>query len=208
MYDSLVHTDSIRLIELLPGLERTPLACNLVDVRKSHNPDYQALSYAWGEPVFSHTIREAASSSVLHITVNLFHALQALRDEHNPRILWADSLSINQLDLQEKGHQVALMGPIYRDAQRVVVWLGFSKMTSSSITTVFEDLLQAFKAWEMRDKKVIYRRRATPTKFWKKLVRLSALKLIQQPWYEHPLASQTFLCKTDLRLPPPYLLAF
>jgi hypothetical protein len=51
-YRSLAHKDSIRLIELLLGTRGTPLTCNIIDVRKSDLPQYEALSYAWGEATF------------------------------------------------------------------------------------------------------------------------------------------------------------
>jgi len=38
--------------------------------------------------------------------------------------MWIDALCIDQADLQEKGHQVAHMGQIFRRADRVVIWLG------------------------------------------------------------------------------------
>jgi len=43
---------------------------------------------------------------------------------HPPGALWIDAICINQNDVIEKNHQVAMMGQIYTQAQRVVVWLG------------------------------------------------------------------------------------
>ncbi|KAL1653251.1 cell separation during budding [Didymella pomorum] len=43
---------------------------------------------------------------------------------HKARTVWADALCINQDDLSERAHQVTLMGRIYSQAERVVVWLG------------------------------------------------------------------------------------
>jgi hypothetical protein len=173
-YKTLAHTDSIRLIKLLPGARGTPLACNIIDVRKGHQPNYEALSYAWGEPIFSHEIREVPSDTMLRLTVNLHDALQALRYEDTIRTIWADAIAINQLDLKEKGHQVALMGPIYRDAQRVVVWLGCPKAAPGRIAIVLKDLIEAVEKLE-RTKATCYLERA--------IVRLRALQFLQQPWY-------------------------
>lgn len=39
-------------------------------------------------------------------------------------MLWADAICINQDDVQEKGHQVNMMGKIYTKAIGVIVWLG------------------------------------------------------------------------------------
>lgn len=38
--------------------------------------------------------------------------------------IWIDALCINQQDVLERGHQVDMMGVIYRGAQRVIAWLG------------------------------------------------------------------------------------
>lgn len=39
-------------------------------------------------------------------------------------LLWVDTLCINQTDLQERSHQVNMMGKIYSKADRVLIWLG------------------------------------------------------------------------------------
>ncbi|KAG6365916.1 hypothetical protein INS49_000092 [Diaporthe citri] len=57
------------------------------------------------------------------ITANLLQALVAMRYPSRPRAVWADSISINQADNEEKGRQVALLGPIYNRARRVLVHL-------------------------------------------------------------------------------------
>ncbi|KAF2127845.1 HET-domain-containing protein [Dothidotthia symphoricarpi CBS 119687] len=85
---------------------------------------YEALSYTWGEPVFPEIVMDVASGTVTHITENLFDALQALRNENAPRLLWADAVCIHQFNLNEKGHHVAQMGAVYRNASSVTVWLG------------------------------------------------------------------------------------
>ncbi|PVH78533.1 hypothetical protein DL98DRAFT_357436, partial [Cadophora sp. DSE1049] len=85
-------------------------------------PDYEALSYAWGEPVLNHEIEFPEGN--LPITQHLYSALQKLRPQHQSRRLWVDAICINQNDKTEKGHQVALMADIYRGASGVVAWLG------------------------------------------------------------------------------------
>jgi len=60
----------------------------------------------------------------MEITPNLYHALQALRMKENSRVLWVDSLCINQSDNKDKEIQIGMMLDIYRSAQHVVVYLG------------------------------------------------------------------------------------
>jgi hypothetical protein len=38
--------------------------------------------------------------------------------------VWADAVCINQEDIRERGHQVALTGRIYTSAAKVIIWLG------------------------------------------------------------------------------------
>jgi hypothetical protein len=40
------------------------------------------------------------------------------------RVIWIDTLSINQNDIPEKNQQVMLMGKIYSNCRKVVMWLG------------------------------------------------------------------------------------
>ncbi|KAH9214249.1 heterokaryon incompatibility, partial [Leptodontidium sp. 2 PMI_412] len=82
------------------------------------NSQYEALSYAWGDPVFSHKIE--FPGGYLSITEHLYTALMKLRDEYRPRRLWVDAICIDQTSDLEKGHQVALMADIYRGTERVL----------------------------------------------------------------------------------------
>lgn len=141
----LAYADSIRLLELLPRPKGSPLACNIFEVRKHDNPEYEALSYAWGKPIFSHVIREVPSGTELQVTTNLEQALQAIRYQHAARILWADAICIDQSDLEEKGHQVALMGQIDHDAKRVVVWLGCKHVKPARILDILDESIEASK---------------------------------------------------------------
>ena len=58
------------------------------------------------------------------VTISLHRALQQLSDSHLDRVLWADSVCINQTDVDERNRQVRLMAKVYATASRVLVWLG------------------------------------------------------------------------------------
>ncbi|KAH7385288.1 heterokaryon incompatibility protein-domain-containing protein [Phaeosphaeria sp. MPI-PUGE-AT-0046c] len=125
IYTPLPTADSFRLIELLPGMSGSPLRCNIILTRRSDMAgEYEALSYAWGEANFSQQLEDLATMSVIRITDNLYHALQRLRLKDQIRLLWVDAVCIAQCNVQEKNHQVRQMSLIYREARRVVVWLG------------------------------------------------------------------------------------
>ena len=85
-------------------------------------PEYETLSYVWGDPNPSNEI--TANGSALKITGNLHTALCYLRSPDIPRVVWADGICINQSDLDERSYQVGIMDDIYRQARGVQIWLG------------------------------------------------------------------------------------
>ncbi len=117
-------TDSLRLLVLLPGYWFQSIRCQLVSTTFSANPQYEALSYAWGDdPKWAFRIISLNGADV-KVGRNLFSALVHLRSSTQPRVLWIDALCINQSDTDEKNKQIPLMLFIYSRAQGVVVWLG------------------------------------------------------------------------------------
>jgi hypothetical protein len=114
--------DSIRVLELLPGLPGDTLEARLLDVRLSDEPVFSALSYCWGAPKFDALL--VCNAHALHITESLATALNCLRDAAQPLVIWIDQVCINQDDLAERSRQVQLMGRIYSSANDVLVWLG------------------------------------------------------------------------------------
>jgi hypothetical protein len=121
----LANDDTIRLVELLPGLESDPLTCNFAICSLSTKPQYEALSYVWGDPQKNNHIR--CDGYFLAITTSLYEALVHLRWNSEPRRLWVDAISINQVDYEEKAHQVSMMSNIYASAANVIIWLGPEK---------------------------------------------------------------------------------
>ncbi|KAH8807559.1 heterokaryon incompatibility protein-domain-containing protein [Xylogone sp. PMI_703] len=139
MYKPLEHERSIRILALEAAHSAdSPLKCDLREVPLSEDPRYEAISYAWGDPVLSSDLD--LHSGVLKITESLFLALQRFRLEDRARYIWADAVCINQGDNSEKGRQVALMGEIYRRAQKVLVWLGPGDEYSGHVINLFRRL--------------------------------------------------------------------
>ncbi|KAF4625441.1 hypothetical protein G7Y89_g12730 [Cudoniella acicularis] len=54
----------------------------------------------------------------------LYDALRRLRLPDRERQIWIDAICINQNDISERGSQVAIMGQIYTNATRVLIWTG------------------------------------------------------------------------------------
>ncbi|KAK5683575.1 hypothetical protein LTS10_005108 [Elasticomyces elasticus] len=122
-----------RVLHLLPGWPDTAIRCQLHTVPLADDipPVYEALSYTWG--------------AVSQVTDNLWVALNGLRHRFIwSRTIWVDAVCINQLDLAERGSQVALMRDIYSSADRVNVWLG---VPTSDIFTRAPDSLALLRKW-------------------------------------------------------------
>jgi hypothetical protein len=126
-YHSLEHQSSIRVLQLYSNTTR--LECSISQVNLSGG-GYQALSYEWGPRDTSSHIHvqddEDGGETMIPLTTNLYNALRNLRDADavQPKLFWIDQISINQHDNVEKGRQVNLMCDIYRNAKRVITYLG------------------------------------------------------------------------------------
>lgn len=65
-----------------------------------------------------------------------------MRFRDRPRLLWIDSLCINQSDLLEKNRQVRLMDRIYQNARRTIIWLGASGQDSENAFALMDKLVE------------------------------------------------------------------
>lgn len=97
---------------------------------------YEALSYAWGQPVFCRSV--VCNGRPLPITESLHSALKRFRLADRIRYLWADAVCINQSDHDERSSQVALMSRIYSTAKHVLVWLGEDHVTENCLRYIEE----------------------------------------------------------------------
>jgi hypothetical protein len=115
-------TGKFRILTLHPGRLSQPVVCDLVEASIDDPPEFEALSYTWGDPNITVSIQLCGQA--IPVTVNLASALRYLRHEQRSRILWADAICINQSSLSERNYQVAQMSRIYKQASQVLVWLG------------------------------------------------------------------------------------
>jgi hypothetical protein len=98
-YSSLDRSRSeIRLLELLPKTMTSPYqgdlspSCKFFHVSLNKNPQYMALSYTWGDPRGTQTI--IIENTPVPVTRNLHSAMQRLRHDTNPKVIWIDALCI------------------------------------------------------------------------------------------------------------------
>jgi Heterokaryon incompatibility protein (HET) len=124
-YDyTLLPDRSIRLLNLNPSDKyHEPLSGTLVIIDIEDAPEFEAISYVWGEPSFSESIQIDGKYAVA-ITLSLASALRRFRRHDSARLLWADGICIDQNNNAEKAVQVPLMADIYKSAIRTLAWLG------------------------------------------------------------------------------------
>lgn len=112
-----------RLLILEPALpEDSSISVRLEQCCPQSAQPYDALSYVWGDEKRKTTI--LLDGKPFEITVNLYWALRRTRDPHQTRVIWADAICINQLDLHERSQQVAMMGTIFSHARKVLICTG------------------------------------------------------------------------------------
>lgn len=95
-YEQLSSPRGIRVLELQPGPKDEPIICNLKpaslpsSLTDDESPEYDALSYVWGDK--SNPVSIRCGKGVIKVTRNLHVALLHLRDETVCRDLWVDAI--------------------------------------------------------------------------------------------------------------------
>jgi hypothetical protein len=125
--------------------------CRLETFSREMSPAYSALSYTWDDAEGPETASQPADDAEtciflegrrMNVKSNLHHALLRLP---SCSYWWIDALCINQIDIIERNTQVSIMNNIYRDAEKVFVWLGPDKKGETLLVREFlRFLLQRF----------------------------------------------------------------
>ncbi|KAF7192010.1 Heterokaryon incompatibility protein 6, OR allele [Pseudocercospora fuligena] len=107
---------------------------------------YYAISYAWGDnPGLASIVLDGQEALVPDSAEEALRGILRVisRDDgHQATLIWIDAVCINQDDLEEKSHQVAMMGRVYAKAQMVFSWLGPDDGTMSAAIRSFEAFQQ------------------------------------------------------------------
>ncbi|CAL3970467.1 unnamed protein product [Diplocarpon coronariae] len=98
----------------IPG--RDPASQSAATFQKDWQSRYPMLSLKREKEM--RTIR--VGRLVYKVHRNLREALRYLRHADRPRTLWIDALCINQLDTEERNHQIGQMSMVYSRASKVV----------------------------------------------------------------------------------------
>lgn len=159
-YDPLdLGRPAIRLVRLLPGSDSDLITCELFRAflyQQDEVIPYEALSYTWGSAEAPKHI--LVNGKILVVTKNLHQALQQLRDKDQDRILWIDAICINQDNEKERGHQVQQMGEIFKQADRVLFYLGESNLEVDTFMDTLNvmgklSLNYPFRKWSSDDQR-------------------------------------------------------
>jgi Heterokaryon incompatibility protein (HET) len=95
----------------------------IVQADMSDLPKYQAVSYTWGKLKKTHHIK-ISSEYRFAITKSLATALRQLVHDCYTGYLWIDQICIDQTNIEERNHQVGVMGDIYKNAEEVMIYTG------------------------------------------------------------------------------------
>jgi hypothetical protein len=110
----------IRLLKLHSASPGQIIRASLVHNSLSLAPAFEAMSYRWSSgdeiPILINDQKFLVSGLVHQM-------LTSMRTRTGDRLVWIDSICINQTDHDEKSWQIGLMKQIYSSASRVVAWL-------------------------------------------------------------------------------------
>lgn len=122
----------IRPCRILPfSFNQESISCNLEIVLLNADPNFEALSYVWGDA--REHIPIIVNGKRLLVSENLAAAIRDLSSRamarpggpHDfSRVVWIDAICIDQTNMAERNSQVRLMGDIYNTARQVISWLG------------------------------------------------------------------------------------
>jgi hypothetical protein len=96
---------------------------HLFEASFNHPPEFEAISYAWGQEPASSVV--ACNGKQLHVTPNVEAILSVLSAQRESvGVFWIDSICIDQSNVSEKNIQVPRMRSIYSAANLVWIYLG------------------------------------------------------------------------------------
>ena len=131
-----------RLLIVSPGTTDDRLQCALRNVSfdEAFLPQYETISYCWGD-LRTHEII-TVDGSRLQVPPSAAAALRRMRKPNTERFLWLDAICINQEDNAERSNQVTLMGDIYKHGVKNLIYLGEDDVSVplTSIGAILKDI--------------------------------------------------------------------
>jgi hypothetical protein len=130
VYEPLSTPKSLRFIKVLPSLKE---GCIQVDIWESlETIPYRCLCYVWGYQTEKYPL--LLNDQTMLVGKNLHEFLAVATQRFPGQAVWIDALCINQNNYTKKSAQVQQKGKVYKEATRVLGWLG----KDDGITKLFD----------------------------------------------------------------------
>lgn len=203
LYDPINNPNTVRLLHVFRG-ECASIIGELEIFSLDALPvtGFTTLSYVWGERAY-HPNKIILNGHPFPILESLYSALEAICD--NPELMnenlwwWIDSICINQKDNREarseRSSQVQLMGRIYKESKRTVVWLGEGTKDSDDAINFLHILARSKKRlhWKNKPKREVEIQKLLDSGKWKPLE-----TLLLRPWWRQVWTLQEFIIAPKL----------
>ena len=194
---------SIRLLQIEP-YRVGKVKCRLRAFPLDKEPGYIALSYAWRSPMHMSTDPAGAAQADRECEIecngrsflvleNIHNALVRISQVESlqKQYIWADAISINQADLQERAEQINMMATIYSKAQGIAIWLG----PGDDYVRPAADLIQCLSQLDKAERLLVHPKRLKDPvvqailhqeyhklEYWKALARLFCRAWFRRAW--------------------------
>lgn len=127
LFPRLTQKYDIRLLKLSGSSQNDILHGDFISTDLVESPLFEAVSYTWGgEDGVDDKCKMIYIGpwfDVMTVTYNCDMALRQLRSKGH-RVLWVDSICINQEDTNERSNQVSILRDIFSRASCVLMYLG------------------------------------------------------------------------------------
>lgn len=144
LYAKGLQENEIRLLTISSyNLETAELELEIY--QRDDTPEYDVVSWTWGQDEATTSV--SCNMFPLQIRTTLFNALPYLHGARSLPIrpLWIDFICLDQNNDTEKEIHVPLMGTIYQNATRTLIWLGEeaddSDLAIDSMSRVTQEML-------------------------------------------------------------------
>ncbi|KAE9576050.1 hypothetical protein CGMCC3_g7698 [Colletotrichum fructicola] len=176
---------ALHCVTLLAGWNTDDVRCKLKESTLGQcNGKYEALSYTWGDP--NDRTQIYLDDQPFSVTANLESALRCLRLPDTDRVLWTDSICINQKNVSEVNTQVQRMWAIYKYSSRVVVFLGSEARGTTNIAGLLRRLTADISPKDYRAITSLLQDKSEAAS-WKALD-----ELMKRPWWSRAWIVQEF----------------
>jgi hypothetical protein len=196
-YLYLMRPGHVRLLKIPPRFRlisfpfRNDAYFEMIEVPLTQAAPYEAISYVWGSSATQQKVY--INGCYMFATENAHQALNAMRAAlWRTRVVWIDSICINQSNDDEKAVQVALMREVFGRAKRVVGFLGG---TSNQSLLAAQALQQIFATRVYQGTQYKHLSRTSMLSKWKAMT-----DLLSTPWFHRIWIIQEVAVAQEMKL--------